>query len=134
MALGQSYRNTARALISPTTVDLAWAAGFLEGEASFSRSGKRLKKSSGISSCEMVAVSQTDSPEPMCRLYMMFGGKLSTRSKRFNRATGIGSRDQIIWYVSGARARGVMQTMYKLMSPRRQDQILKALGRPHADA
>lgn len=119
MKLGREGRATATAAMSPTLRDLEWAAGFLDGEGSFTQN----------SGSQMVSASQTETPEIIARLLRLFGGALWHRSKRANRQAGINSRDQLVWYVCGARARGIMLTLYALLSPRRQRQIRAALIR-----
>ena len=107
-----------RATKNPTTRDLEWAAGFLEGEGNFR----------GVSKGEMTArvrCSQVN-PEPIYRLAELFGGSIGHVFER-------GPRRQPFyqWQLSGARARGVMMTLWPLMSQVRRDQIAGALpGRP----
>jgi abortive infection bacteriophage resistance protein len=104
--------------------DLFWAAGFLEGEGSFNRS------SSG--STERVSANQKD-PECLQRLAAMFGGNVHARTYK-NKAF-IGTKyerlhhlEMYSWEVCGSVARGIMLTLFSLMSRRRKDQILKALN------
>lgn len=98
---------------SPTVAELYWAAGFLEGEGTFP---PRKKSRDGI----QVACGQVQR-EPLERLQAMFGGniRLSRRSSP--------RQDIYWWWVNGARARGVLLTLYGLMSPRRQWQFRMAL-------
>jgi hypothetical protein len=64
--------------------------------------------------------------EPLKRLVEIFGGSL--RSYLAGR-TKCGERTPIWqWQVSGGRARGVMLTLYCLLSTRRRAQIRRALG------
>lgn len=92
--------------------DIAWAAGFLEGEGAFGCRGHSVT----------VQVSQVQK-EPLERLQAMFGGTLT-------RYTRINPRHSP-WYFlqyTGPTARGLMMTLYVLMSPKRKGQIRKALG------
>jgi hypothetical protein len=114
-ALGSEWATTPHAAATPTARDLEWAAGFLEGEGAFvSRN------------CEMVRAMQRQR-EPLDRLARLFGG--SVRSYLAGR-TKLGERTPIWhWQVSGGRARGVMLTLYHLLSTRRRAQIRAALDR-----
>jgi len=99
---------------SPTLRDLEWAAGFLEGEGSFSH---QLGHSEAIY-CRQV------NPEPIHKLQDLFGGVIAQRlpGDRF------GKQVQLEWHITGARARGVMMTLYPLLSKRRKEQVKKALA------
>lgn len=100
-----------KASLSPTTTDLAWAAGFLEGEGSF-------QKSNGT---QGVCASQVQR-DPLERLQNLLGGQIYVVREA-------DSRNQRVyrWAVSGARARGIMMTLFTFMSPRRREQITCAL-------
>lgn len=91
-----------------TVVDLAWAAGFIEGEGSYSTSGVR-----GYPSVQATQVQA----EPLERLRSMLGGRV------FHGKT----RNIWTWRVNGTRARGVMLTLWPMMSPRRRLQIERVL-------
>lgn len=111
MKLGSISRKRVHpATRKPTTRDLEWAAGFLEGEACFRRT----------STSENISVSQVDA-EPVVRLLEIFGG----RALKLPRIQP--HNDVWIWSISGARARGVMLTLYSLLGQRRKQQIQKAL-------
>jgi hypothetical protein len=105
--------NIARAAVSPTTRDLEWAAGFLEGEGCF------IRAKSCARGCEMVSVPQKEI-KPLLKLQRLFGGNLSTRP------TNNGYRMNV-WQAYGSRARGLMMTLYLLLSSHRQQQIRLAL-------
>lgn len=92
-----------------TTQDIVWAAGIFEGEGSCSRIG-------GGAQSEHASVEQKDSWVTE-RLRSYFGG--SEKPRR--------DRSMHMWYIDGARARGFLQSIYGLMSPRRQEQIRRAL-------
>lgn len=101
------------ATIKPSIRDLAWAAGFLEGEGSFfAQEGKYAQ----------VTATQVQL-EPLERLVSMFGGRVWHRKSRGPRCSPTGW-----WRVSGSRARGVAMTLFAFMSPRRKDQIRAMLG------
>lgn len=123
MPLGWERKTTLKATMSPTTKDLAWAAGFLEGEACFGRSGGRGKYQS-----ERIWCGQKD-PECLQRLLAMFGGRIGVQHQQTTnliKTEGVATSIPI-WTVSGSRARGVMQTIYSFMSERRKTAIRKAL-------
>lgn len=98
------------ATIPPTQRALGWAAGFLEGEGSFTQSrGAR------------VSASQVN-PEPLDYLLRLFGGRISPRYSGRPQDSPYG-----MWYVTGARARGVVLTLYALMSKKRQAQMRRLI-------
>ena len=112
-SLGRESPTTPRAAERPRIRDLTWVAGFLEGEGCFA---------SGGDSIQVCAVQVQR--EPLDRLQRWLGGKIYERrsnNPRHNHAW--------VWQTSGARARGIMMTLYALMSPKRQLQIRKALAR-----
>ena len=94
---------------SPSNMELAWAAGLFEGEGSCQRKGQ---------SCSM-HVGQKD--HWVCdRFKEYFGGHI-----------GVGSMNGepfYEWSASGARARGILMTLYSFLSPRRQSQALAAFA------
>lgn len=98
---------------SPTSADLHWAAGFLEGEGCFTRNHTSV-------GCPAVSASQINL-EPLARLREFLGGSISSVHSRGNR------QGHFAWQISGQRARGVMMTLYKLLSQKRQQAILAAL-------
>ena len=111
-AVGKDWnvRPDLRPTIRPTLHDIAWAAGIYEGEGSVAR----LRKN-GI----QVQVGQKESW--LCdRLRDRFGGSVLKRE--------MNDQPFFTWAVSGARARGFLLTIYTLMSPRRQDQIVEAVS------
>lgn len=109
---GWEHSTTKTASTSPSVYDLHWAAGFLEGEACFG-SNQRTPQ---------VQVAQVQK-FPVDQLLRFFGGSLARYPARGR------SRQLWRWSVCGARARGLMMTLYSLMSPDRQTQILAALKR-----
>ncbi len=93
----------------PSQRELGWIAGFLEGEGCFNTAG------SNPGTQRVTAVQKQR--EPLLRLQELLGGRVYPRF-----------RDGCFgWSVTGARARGIMLTLYALMSPRRKDQIRAAL-------
>ena len=103
--LGATWRKTPTAIQSPAIADLYWAAGFMDGEACFNNN--RIK------------VAQKDR-ESLDRLKHWFGGNIS-------QGNGKANPDIFVWSVSGARARGVMLTLFSMLSQRRRLQIRKAV-------
>ena len=88
------------------THQLAWAAGFLEGEGWFAFPSHSLA----------IRVNQKII-EPLIKLLQMFGG-----SVLYNKQGNIW-----FWAVYGQRAAGVMMTLYSMLSARRKAQIVSAL-------
>lgn len=103
----QSWSSTPKPTKSPTVRDLEWAAGFIEGEGSFFTS--------------RIEVGQVHKP-PVERLQQLFGGSLVAR-----KASNPKHSDFWCWRACGARGRGVMMTLYTLLSPKRQSQIRKVM-------
>jgi len=90
-------------------LDLAWAAGFLEGEGSFSAKSETSGR---------VSATQKD-PECLYRLQRLFSGSVTHRV----RMTPVGLSDVHDWTCFGPRAMGVMLTLYAFLSRRRKDQV-----------
>jgi hypothetical protein len=93
-------------------VDLGWAAGFMEGECSFSISNGKFR--TPLLSCPQKGT------EPLERLHKLFPLN-GTVHKR-------GGREMYVWSVAGAYAVAIMFTVYLLMSKRRQGQIRNAIA------
>ena len=110
------------ATTKPTVRDLAWAAGFLEGEGCFQAHRNRLMRGQQTIDARVNAVQKQR--EPLDRLQALFGGKIRAMPMRTSFGTGSIWR----WEVSGSRARGVAMTVFGMMSTRRKDQILRALS------
>jgi len=96
------------------SVDIAWAAGFLEGEGHF-RAQKTIR---GM--FLRAAAFQKRKNGPLKRLCRIFGGKVII----WNHNNG-GRKGLILygWYVHGIRASEVMDHVYPLMSKYRRAQI-----------
>lgn len=92
--------------------DIAWAAGFLEGEGSFC----------GRAGCERISAVQVNQ-EPIQRLVALFGGRVRQYKRNHPNWKPVWN-----WYASGTRARGIMMTLYPLMSHKRRATIAGALA------
>src|SRR5690349_1350424 len=68
--------KTPKATATPAIADLAWAAGFLEGEGSFQRTGRPGKAGSMLVSAPQV------NAEPLMRLQTILGGRVGLRSRK----------------------------------------------------
>lgn len=108
----KSPRDRLRATRAPTVMELAWAAGFLEGEGAFAVNGRK---------CEVVNAVQVNR-EPLTLLRDVFGGALAQRVPRGQQ------KPYWHWQTSGARARGIMLTIYPWLSARRRGQVTRALA------
>lgn len=120
-------RADTKATRSPSTIDIAWAAGFLEGEGSFYGGTVDSRKgcpSDGRTYQTYTVQCYQVQREPLDRLRSMFGGRIQACPARDRFAS---EQPYFMWRVNGARARGVMLTTYALMSPRRREQIQEAL-------
>lgn len=95
-----------------TSLDIAWAAGFIEGEGCFSSSGR---------GGTFINVKQVQR-EPLERLLRMFGGKITI--KKMPSGKPINS-----WTAYGNLAAGVAMTVFVLLSPRRTSQALAMLNK-----
>ena len=127
MHFGDEKNGTARAILHPSVQDIAWAAGFLEGEGCFGRTGGKCRGSG-----ERINVGQR-SMEPLERLLALFGGSIRWQhqvTRNLIKQDGL-SPHMPYWGVYGSRARGVMMTVYPFMSNRRKEAIRKALTAPN---
>ena len=103
-------------------IDIAWAAGFLEGEGSFSVISRH-NKTNHQKFYYRVQAHQT-TREPLDQLVKIFGGKIYLRerqSKVF--ADGYKRKDIFVWDVNGEAARKCMIAALPFLSKRRKDQI-----------
>ena len=96
--------------LTPTPLDWAWAAGFIEGEGSIRHTGK---------SSQRVECGQKHK-EPLERLHALFGGTL--RLQTSGRTSPLW-----MWSVNGGQARYVIQGVYSLLSARRRAQADRAM-------
>ena len=111
---GVENKWTLKSTISPSLQDIAWAAGFIEGEGSFTRRNRR-----GLSMS--VSVGQVNK-EPVQRLLGLFGGSLTVENRKPPNAPEFWR-----WQAHGARGRGVAMTVYPFLSAKRQEQVRHAL-------
>jgi hypothetical protein len=102
-----------------TTTDLAWAAGFLEGEGAFWTSRK---SKNGKSQIPHIGASQVQL-WPLTKLMAMFEGGIHLQPGRGKQ------QDYYKWTVGGPRAAGLCMTLYVFLSPKRQDEISRAIAR-----
>ena len=110
--LGMARRTMPKASTHPSIKDLHWAAGLLEGEGCFT---------AGTNGSERVHCEMADEA-PIKKLQALFGGSVKARKpKKENR------KPTFAWWICGSRARGVMMTLYILLSPRRQQRIIEML-------
>lgn len=109
---GVENKSTLKRTVEPSLRDIAWAAGFLEGEGSFQSKSKG--HSIGVSAVQV-------NKEPVQRMLDLFGGSLKMYYKN--------PPDKPIWRwtANGARGRGIALTLYSFMSAKRQEQIRNAL-------
>lgn len=112
-------RNVPNATRTPTEADIAWVAGFLEGEGHFQRS----YSSNDRYGTERASAGQVN-PEPLYRLQEFFGGGIHKKKRG-----KWGMNDIFYWQVTGERARVLMRAVEPLMSARRRDQIRRASSR-----
>ena len=108
--------------MSLTSMDIAWTAGFLEGEGSFSMAIWKQKTYQTV-----IAATQVQK-EPLERLVAMFGGALNYFPRPKTGREGYIRQPIWRWSLSGVRARGLMFTLYQMMSPRRREQISHAIA------
>jgi hypothetical protein len=94
--------------------DLAWTAGFLEGEGSFTREWR-----------DHGAVVRATQVErwPLDRLVALFGGSIGA----YTRTDARHPHGFNLWNLKGTVAVGLMMTLYPMMSPKRRRQITAAL-------
>lgn len=109
----------AKATKSPSVADLAWAAGFIEGEGTFSPLQVTLRNGERRSYARIIAYQ--NNPEPLEKLQAMFGGVI----RRFERKRA--TEKAGTWAVNGSRARGVMFTLYTFLSAKRREQVRMSL-------
>jgi hypothetical protein len=105
--------STPKAMVQPSVIDIAWAAGFMEGEAHFSPTA---------ASVHVYQVNR----EPLDRLQYLFGGSVLKGPTRYE--DNPRRQPQCIWQVTGTRGRGVSMTVYPFMSAKRQSQIRVGLS------
>lgn len=116
--LGRESSHTIKASCKPTTKDLYWAAGFLDGEGFFG----------GIDcSRQTHQITGTQkSTELLFKLQKLFGGTVGMKTPH-RRAHRGGDGVVHYWAAYGARARGIMLTLFLLLSKKRQLEIRRAI-------
>src|SRR5258708_4406129 len=114
-------------VVRPTTRDIHWLAGFYEGEGCCIRSGSRHRAGGGTTAgTPTVYLYQVDI-EPLRKAQSLFGGSIWQGTRR-----GSPYRTCLHWQCTGVRARGVLLTIYSLLSERRQAQARAALAIPQS--
>lgn len=101
-----------------STQDIAWAAGVYEGEGSVCPPTDKCRT-------QVVALTQKDSWLPY-QLQGKFGGWVYYYT--YAAKNGRPARSYYYWKCTGPVARGFLMTIYKFLSPRRQEQIRVALA------
>lgn len=106
-----AYLKQQRPIREPTAEEFAWAAGFLEGEGSFTWNNGNCRRA-------RVSAGQKTT-EPLQRLLEFFGGRLYTlKSGTYN-----------TWMLRGKEARTLMLKLRPSMSTRRKAQIDECLAK-----
>ncbi len=101
------------------TIDIAWAAGFLEGEGCF-------RWSHGAVRVSAIQVQR----EPLERLRRLVGGRIQDVPKpKLSARWGWKRQPYATWYVGCVASVGLMLTLFSLLSPRRKEQVATTLGR-----
>lgn len=106
-----------------SALQIAWAAGFLEGEGCFRMQRSRSSKTGRVTGHSIVILATQVQREPLARLAGLFGGSLHCQEHRPNPNWQPLWR----WVLTGHRAAGLMFSMYSLLSPRRKEQVLAAI-------
>lgn len=106
-----SRRSTPNSQETPSVNTIAWAAGFFEGEGCIipDKGSVRIE----VTQCNL---------GPLHILQHFFGGTITT-GKVYARNRQVPYR----WRACGARARGVLMTLYAFLSPKLQNKSLAAL-------
>lgn len=101
----------------PSILDIAWVAGVYEGE------GSVLPRHSNYGGTSPI-VSLTQKDGWLCqRLVSLFGGTVRVYNG------GVRKTPMNYWRLTGPRAVGFLMTIYKFLSPRRQQQIHDAFAK-----
>ena len=101
-------------------LDVAWAAGFLEGEGSFYSSLRKRRRRGKVElRGEWVIKTQSVDLEPLERLKSIFAGSICGPYP----SRGLGKKKYWIWTLSGkASTRAALVELYDWLSPRRKRQ------------
>src|SRR5262245_41341405 len=108
---------------SPTSLDIAWAAGIWEGEGSIIYNGSI-----------QVSMSQSDEWLPQ-QFLELFGWRIySIKSDYYwrNHPDSQPTKTQYRWILNGDKAIGFWMTIWKFLSPRRRKQIIIAMEKLNA--
>lgn len=111
----------------PTTQDLAWVAGFLEGEGSFFVNRQNKKRSDGtpyVYESWIVKASQVNR-EPLERLQQMFGGSLCVMGGPSRARYNPNRRPAWQWVLSGSNAKLLTGLLMPQMSSERRIQMAR---------
>ncbi len=106
-------RKAATSQCSPAMAEIYWAAGIFEGEGHVDWYHSQSTR---------LVVTQKDT-WVLHKLQYLFGGLVYGRPDRYI------SR----WSITGPRAQGFVMTIYSLLSPRRQSQVIRALPWLHKE-
>ena len=104
-------RKVLNAVKSPTEFDIAFAAGFMEGDGYFGKNKTTVSAEFNQKDKWIIDWFQ-----------QYFGGTVGITHKQ-----GISLGSYWRWRISGERARNFMRNVYEYLSPYRQNQINKAL-------
>lgn len=96
-----------------TVKDIAWAAGFLEGEGHFGHTG----------GSPLITAAQVERA-PIEKLQQQFGGQI--RLHHPTNSDGAKRKDAWVWYICGTPAASLMMTFYSLLL-QKQPAIKRAL-------
>ena len=109
------------AVLHPTLLDIAWAAGVYEGEGSclFNKGSTHVR------------IGQNDL-WLLERLKALFGGVIGTSAPDLRYQSGRNGVQHHYWSATGARSRGFLMTIYSFLSPRRKARIAECLAHPSA--
>lgn len=111
--------KAAPASVPRTMRALGWAAGFYEGEGSVTFAVRSHR----------ITVTQVQR-EPLERMLRLLGGHIYAIKAAETGSEHIRfmSKPSWRWIAYGARARGIMMTLYPMLSPNRRAQVRKVLA------
>ena len=114
----------------PTPIIIGWAAGIWEGEGSIS--GNWFTRADGQRIRLIQATVAQKDPWILERFRELFGGHIRAQHQKGEGIIEgrVVKREGIIysWTATGPRARGFLMTIWKFLSPRRHEQILKGFS------
>lgn len=116
-----------RATLKPTPKAVVWAAGFIEGEGSFTRYKNPSCKAKFL---VRMSASQKE-PQPLRRLQRFFGGSIKPKNSRKiwweKQRRFIYSSNSWVWRIYGEEAKRVARLLYPYLSNRRKCQAREIL-------